>query len=111
MTFTQTNKQKHTHTHTQRKKERCPHTYTVNLSYNVINGTKYCAVLTEEYNFFSYQWGIHALNLVNVCAEVILNSNIKHWTRPRQTRLLWTGPSTAKPRFASPNRQVRSAFF
>lgn len=34
----------------ERKKKRCPHTYTVTLSCNVIKGAEYCAFLTE-YDF------------------------------------------------------------
>ena len=46
----------------------------------------------------------------SVC-EVVLNLQMKHWTRPCQIGSLWTRPCRAKPRPASPHCHVRSAIF
>lgn len=63
--------------------------------------------------YWNARWGIFLKFGTYIC-KVILNSRTKPQkpqTRWYQAGSLWTGPCIAKPRLASPYRNVRSVFF
>ena len=86
------------------------HYVTPNFKEHVIVNTQNSKQDLQIYHIYANARRQFSLKFDIYVCEVVLNSRIKHRTRPPQTRSLWTGPCGAKPRTALPSH-ARSGLF